>query len=144
MGPWITQPLIVPEFTLDEISDSQAEYPVTLSGYPAVVVECGSGWVLMIRIPEPEQKERWYHCASLLLIANQLYKYSLIERNNALWLACRYFNNQVTANMLNVELQISVSVYLGGQLKRLLQKDEIDTSQRLEDNRLAHYFTGMI
>lgn len=144
MGPWITQPLIVPEFTLDEISDSQAEYPVTLSGYPAVVVECGSGWVLMIRIPEPEQKERWYRCASLLLIANQLYKYSLIERNNALWLVCRYGNNQVTTDMVNVELQISVSVYLGGQLKRLLQKDVIDTSQRLEDNRLAHYFTGMI
>lgn len=144
MRHWITQPLIVPEFTWDEITTSQAEYPVTLSGYPAVVVECGPGWVLMIKIPEPENKERWYHCASLLLIANRLYNYSLMERNNILWLACRYGNNQDATDMVHIELQLSVAVYLGSQLKKLLQKDAIDPSQRSEDNRLHYYFNGMV
>lgn len=145
MGPWLAQPLIVPEFMFDEITSSQAEYPVTLSGYHAKVLECGTGWILMIKIPEPEKKEQWYRCASLLLIAHQLYNFSLIDRNNNLWFTCRYANSQESsAIMAQIELQLSVSVYLRSQLKRLLRKDATNPSLPSKENRLAHYFNGMV
>ncbi|HDR2354445.1 TPA: hypothetical protein QCH65_001616 [Enterobacter roggenkampii] len=148
MKMWLMQPLIIPEFSFKEgEAPENNAFPVSVSGCPASVIECGQGWTLMIATPTSGNKERWYHCASLLLVANQLNQFALLERDQKTWLACRYSNGlKETDIMMKIELQLSVAVYLGSKFaSRLKNRDTAADKRVADDNRLwVHYFNGIV
>ncbi|MCK7227239.1 hypothetical protein L8P27_05150 [Enterobacter asburiae] len=148
MKTWLMQPLIIPEFSFKEgEAPENNAFPISVSGCPAYVIECEQGWTLMIATTISENKEKWYRCASLLLVANQLYQFALLERDHKTWLACRYSNELKDEDiMTKIELQLSVAVYIGSKLVSRLKNNDSAADKRVADGNqlLVHYFNGIV
>lgn len=117
-------------------------YTVEVGLLSALIIEDNLFWLLLINLPMPAEEAElsWLKYANMMLAANKIHQYGILQRDGEWWLARRY---SVSWQIDSLKHFVAEHTMLTNFLGKHLQKEVLSALQQKTERRFDDTLTRL-